>query len=186
MLDGGTLMVTLRDFSILRGRKKVTSSDLSHQRHQRAFLQAWLSFAIWIWDAGRWWSAVTACVLNRCTGLARMDSNTDFQNFLLSCDYSLRCMDYSKEHMGHFHACLSWPACMAGGNGKQKVRPLVQTCLGDMQRCQYVYECLMAHLLLWGTASEICCKCFDDIATTASLVCLILAQFSCSHCPERN
>lgn len=56
-----------------------------------------------------------------------MDRNTDFQTFSLSCDYSLRCMNYSKEHVGHFRACLSWPVCMGGGDGKQKVHLLIQT-----------------------------------------------------------
>lgn len=111
-----------------------------------------------------------------------MDGNTGFQTFSLSCDYSLRCVNYSKEHVGHFRACLSWPVCMGGGAGKQKVHLLIQTFLGDVQRCQYVCGCLMAHLLCCrGTASEICSTWSDDGATTASLVCLILAQFSCSQ-----
>lgn len=86
-----------------------------------------------------------------------MDGNTDFQTFSLSCDYSLRCVNYGKERVGHFRACLSWPVCMGGGAGKQTYTPWYRlfwvTCRGvSMYVDVWWHTCCAAGALLVRSA----------------------------------
>lgn len=132
MPDAGAPLVESRGFVILvKGEKKKQLLLTSALRPQRAFQDAWLSFAACIWDTGRGWQAAIPCLLGMCTVLASVASDR-FGEVLLTCDCSLSSVNYAGKHSGHF--CARASGRVRVGRTAGEGCTLIRTCSRAMQR----------------------------------------------------